>query len=67
MNAMYLKDLADKTRRGLKGSALKKANPAAVWLMATKSPQKHTAAGEAIRGEREIDEFQAEIVRRIFP
>lgn len=52
MNALFLKDLADKTRRGL--------------CYGYRVIRKLDARGEAIRGDREIDEQQAQVVRRIF-
>ena len=65
MNSMFLKDLADKTRRGLRGR-VEKGKSGGGLAYGYKVAKKYTAAGEAIRGEREIDEVQAAIVRRIF-
>ena len=66
MGALYLKDLADKTRRGLRGrveagrsgggNCLRLRRGDAVW------PQ--TATPD--RGERRINDGEAAIVRRIF-
>lgn len=65
MNAMFLKDLADKTHRGLQGRVLngKSGGGIAYGYRVKKQFDVH---GEAIKGDREIDEAQAEIVRRIF-
>jgi DNA invertase Pin-like site-specific DNA recombinase len=50
MNALMLKDLAQKTHRGLRGRVIKQLD----------------ARGDPIRGDREINETEANIVRRIF-
>ncbi len=65
MNALFLKDLAAKTRRGLRGrvEAGKSGGGICYGYDVVKL---HDDAGERIRGEREIDEAEAEIVRRIF-
>jgi len=65
MNALFLKDLAAKTHRGLRGrvEAGKSGGGICYGYDVVKL---HDAAGERIRGEREIDETEAEIVRRIF-
>ena len=65
MNALYLKDLADKTRRGLRGR-----------IEAGKSGGGHAygyqvvhalgSDGQLIRGDRKIDSEQATVVCRIF-
>lgn len=65
MNSMFLKDLADKTRRGLRGR-VEKGKSGGGLAYGYKVARKFNAAGEAVRGEREIDEDQAKIVRRIF-
>ena len=65
MNALFLKDLADKTRRGLRGRI--EAGKAGGGLCYGYDVVKRSdAAGEPIRGERSINEAEAEIVRRIF-
>jgi site-specific DNA recombinase len=51
MNALFLKDLAAKTHRGLHGRV-------------EDGGKEHHAKGEVIRGGREIDEEQAAIVMR---
>jgi len=65
MNAMFLKDLADKTRRGLRGRVEKGKSGGGI-AYGYRVKKQFDANGEAIKGDREIDEGQAEIVRRIF-
>lgn len=64
MNALYLKDLADKTRRGLRGriEAGKSGGGRSYGYRVVRS----TAPDDEVNGEREIDEAEAEVVRRIF-
>ena len=62
MNALYLKDLADKTRRGLRGRV--EAGRSGGGLCYGYRVVR-VLEGDA-RGKREIDPAQAEIVRRIF-
>jgi site-specific DNA recombinase len=65
MNALFLKDLADKTRRGPRGRVEK--GKAGGGLCYGYRPVKHMdSKGQAIRGDREIVEHEAEVVRRIF-
>jgi DNA invertase Pin-like site-specific DNA recombinase len=65
MNALFLKDLADKTRRGLRGRI--EAGKAGGGLCYGYEVVKGTdAAGEPVRGERRINAIEAEIVRGIF-
>ena len=65
MNALFLKDLADKTRRGLRGRV--EAGKAGGGLCYGYDVVKGSdAAGEPVRGERRINKAEAEIVRRIF-
>ena len=65
MNALFLKDLAAKTHRGLRGrvEAGKSGGGICYGYDVVKL---HDDAGEPIRGEREIYATEAEIVRRIF-
>ncbi len=65
MGALYLKELAEKTRRGLRGrvEAGKSGGGNSYGYDVIKTV---SATGEAERGERRINEQQARIVRRIF-
>ncbi len=65
MNALFLKDLAAKTHRGLRGrvEAGKSGGGLSYGYDMVKAVD---AAGEPVRGERRINEAEAEIVRRIF-
>ncbi|MEW8417747.1 MAG: recombinase family protein [Candidatus Thiodiazotropha endolucinida] len=65
MNAMFLKDLADKTRRGLSGR-IEKGKSGGGKSYGYDVVKKFDANGEAIRGDREINQEQARIVVRIF-
>ncbi|MGH1379127.1 MAG: recombinase family protein [Alphaproteobacteria bacterium] len=65
MNAMFLKDLADKTRRGLRGK-VEKGKSGGGLAYGYKVVKRFDVHGEAIKGDREIDDTQAEIIRRIF-
>jgi hypothetical protein len=65
MGALYLKDLADKTRRGLRGRV--EAGKSGGGLCYGYDPVKRFAeSGEAIRGNRTINSGEAKVVRRIF-
>ena len=65
MNALFLKDLADKTRRGLRGrvEAGKSGGGNAYGYDLARS---YEANGEPVRGGRTINAAEAEIVREIF-
>ncbi|KAB2759883.1 recombinase family protein [Brucella anthropi] len=65
MNALFLQDLADKTRRGQRGrvEAGKSGGGNAYGYDVVK---KFDGNGEPVRGDRTINEAQAEVVRRIF-
>ncbi|KTT95725.1 recombinase family protein, partial [Sphingomonas sanguinis] len=65
MNALFLQDLADKTRRGQRGrvEAGKSGGGNAYGYDVVK---KFDGNGEPIRGDRTINEVQANVVRRIF-
>ena len=65
MGALYLKDLADKTRRGLRGR-VEDGKSGGGNSYGYKVVRKTGADGEPERGEREIDPTEAAIVRRIF-
>ena len=65
MNSLYLKDLADKTRRGLRGrveAGKSGGGKAYGYSVITKLD----ASGNPLRGDREINEAEASIVNRIF-
>ena len=65
MNALFLKDLAAKTHRGLRGRV--EAGKAGGGLCYGYDVVKRfDASGEPIRGERRINPAQAEVVRRVF-
>ncbi len=65
MNALFLKDLADKTRRGQRGrvEAGKSRGGNSYGYDVVK---KFDGNGEPIRGDRTINEREADVVRRIF-
>jgi site-specific DNA recombinase len=65
MNALFLKDLAAKTHRGIRGRVEK--GKSGGGLCYGYDMVKHTnAEGEPIRGERTINPIEAEIIRRVF-
>jgi len=65
MNALFLKDLADKTRRGLRGrvEAGKSGGGNAYGYDIARS---YDASGNLVRGGRTINAAEAEITRQIF-
>ena len=65
MNALFLKDLADKTRRGLRGRVEmgKSGGGNAYGYDVVKQ---FAPNGEPIRGDRTINPAEADVVRRIF-
>ena len=64
MNALQLKDLADKTRRGLRGRVENgKSGGGKSYGYDVVNELKD---GALVRGERRINEFQAGVIRRIF-
>ena len=65
MNALFLKDLAAKTHRGIRGrvEAGKNAGGNCFGYRVVKMSN---SSGEPIRGEREIVEAEANIIRRVF-
>jgi len=65
MGALYLKDLADKTRRGLHGR-VEHGKSGGGNSYGYRVVHRSGPDGEPIRGEREIDPVEANIVRRIF-
>src|SRR3984893_9681958 len=65
MNALFLKDLAAKTHRGLRGR-VEKGKSGGGALFGYKGGKGTDRGGEPVRGERKINEAEAAIVRRIF-
>ncbi len=65
MNALFLKDLAHKTRRGLEGR-IRQGKSGGGLCFGYEVVRKINASGEALRGERCINEAEAAIVCRIF-
>src|SRR6266404_8692626 len=65
MNALYLKDLAQKVRRGLEGRVRQGRSGGGICY-GYGVLREHDGRGERIHGGVQINETQAEIVRRIF-
>jgi site-specific DNA recombinase len=65
MNALFLKDLADKTRRGLRGR-VEEGKSGGGLCFGYDVVKRLAADGEPIRGDRTINEAEAAVVRRIF-
>ena len=65
MNALYLKDLAQKTRRGQRGR-IEAGHTAGGNSYGYRVVRRLFGDGNVARGEREIDPAQAAIVRRIY-
>jgi len=65
MNALFLKDLAKKTHRGLRGRVEKGFSAGAVGY-GYRMVRRLNREGELVRGERTIDPAEALIVERIF-
>ncbi len=65
MNALFLKDLADKTRRGQRGR-IEAGKSGGGNSYGYDVVRKYDANGEPVRGDRCINEFEANVVRRIF-
>lgn len=65
MNALFLKDLAAKTHRGLQGKVAKGKSGGGISY-GYEVVKRLDSEGEPIRGERRINEGEAAIVRRIF-
>ncbi len=64
MNALFIEELARKTHRGLQGRVLA-GKSAGGKSYGYNVVRKFDAMGEPVRGEREINEVEAEVVRRI--
>ncbi len=65
MNALFLKDLAAKTHRGLRGR-VEEGKSGGGLCYGYKVVKQLDARGEPIRGDREIYEAEANIIRRVF-
>src|SRR5712692_3112475 len=65
MNALFLKDLAAKTHRGLRGR-VEDGKSGGGLCYGYRVVKRLDERGELIRGDREIDEAQAIVARRIF-
>ncbi len=65
MGALYLKDLADKTRRGMRGR-VEDGKSGGGLCYGYDVVRQLDEAGSASRGERSINEAEADVVRRIF-
>jgi DNA invertase Pin-like site-specific DNA recombinase len=65
MNALFLKDLAAKTHRGLRGR-VEKGKAGGGLCYGYDVVKRIDSEGEPVRGERKINEAEAAIVRRIF-
>ena len=65
MNALFLKDLAQKTRRGLEGR-VRQGKSGGGLCFGYDVVRKVDASGEPIRGERRINDVEAALVARIF-
>ena len=65
MNALFLKDLAAKTHRGLRGR-VEKGKSGGGRCYGYDVVKRTDATGDPIRGERRINEDEAKVVRRVF-
>jgi site-specific DNA recombinase len=65
MNALFLKDLAAKTHRGLRGRVEDGKSGGGICY-GYRVIKRLDERGDRIRGDREIDPAQADVVRRIF-
>jgi len=65
MNALFIKDLADKTRRGLRGR-VEDGKSGGGNSYGYDVVKRFDASGEPIRGDRTINAAQATVIRRIF-
>ena len=65
MNALFLRDLADKTRRGLRGR-VEAGQSAGGRAFGYSVVREFDASGERVRGKRAIEPSEAAVVRRIF-
>jgi len=65
MNALFIKDLAAKTHRGMEGR-IRQGHSAGGLLYGYDIVREYDARGELIRGKRKINRQQASVVRNIF-
>ena len=65
MNALFLKDLADKTRRGLEGR-VRQGMSGGGLCYGYDVVRQHDSRGDPIAGGRTINQAEAEIIRQIF-
>src|SRR5919106_79534 len=65
MNALFLKDLAQKVRRGLEGR-VREGKSGGGLCYGYDVVRQYDARGEPVYGERAINEAEAAVVRRIF-
>jgi site-specific DNA recombinase len=65
MNALFLKDLAQKTRRGLEGR-IRQGKSGGGQCFGYDIVHSVDLAGEPVHGERRINQIEAAIVRRVF-
>ncbi len=65
MNALFLKDLADKTRRGLRGR-VEKGKSGGGNSYGYDVVKKFSADGEPVRGDRTINDYESAVIRRIY-
>ena len=65
MNALFLKDLADKTRRGLRGRVERGKSGGGI-AYGYDVVKRFDEEGNPLRGDRSINEDQAGVVRRVF-
>jgi len=65
MNALFLKDLADKTRRGLRGR-ISEGRSAGGLCYGYEVVQQTDSRGEPVRGGRRVNPPEAAVVERIF-
>lgn len=65
MNALFLKDLAAKTHRGLRGR-VEKGKAGGGLCYGYDVVKRLGGDGEPVRGERTVNEAQAAVVRRVF-
>ncbi len=65
MNALFLKDLADKTRRGLRGR-VENGKSGGGLCFGYNVVKQFDADGKPVRGDRTVNPIEASVVRRIF-